>query len=81
MTVGRTRDFGFVETEARRLARSGRYPNARRIERALLEQRVPGVEKVFKNRWTQIELDRICEQASKQDFAEPPQRSAVTTTS
>ena len=57
--------FAVIETEARALARSGNYLNARSIEMALLVQGYrDDVPKVFANRWTQSELDRLCELAT-----------------
>jgi hypothetical protein len=54
-----------IESEARRLARSGEHSSWRSIERALLARdhftRVSPY--VFANAWTRSELDRLCLQA------------------
>ena len=52
-----------IETEARKLARSGQYQSFISIELALLARGYRDAAKVFANPWTQHELDRICEQA------------------
>ena len=61
------RDFhervAHIETEARKLARSGQHRSFSSIELALLSRGYREALKVFANRWTQCELDRICEQS------------------
>jgi hypothetical protein len=52
-----------IETEARRLARSGNYSSAISIELALLVQGYREASKLFANPWTQCEIERLCEQA------------------
>jgi len=52
-----------IETEARKLARSGKYRSFRSIQTVLQARGLPKVPKVFANRWTCTELDRLCEQA------------------
>jgi hypothetical protein len=52
-----------IETEARRLARSGLYQGFSAIEMALMAQGYRDVAIVFANRWTQSELDRLCDRA------------------
>jgi len=52
-----------VETEARKLARSGEYAGWRSIERVLLAQSFTQVSYVFANLWTRSELDQLCQQA------------------
>jgi len=59
-----------IETAARRLARSGRYLGFKSIEAALLAQGYAEVPKVFANRWTCSELDRLCEQARRASAGE-----------
>jgi hypothetical protein len=54
-----------IETEARVLARSGKYLSSRSIQRVLLTQGFWEAHKVFANRWTRSELDRLCEQARR----------------
>lgn len=68
MTRG-TEAIAYIETEARRLARSGRHYGWRSIESELLERGLTGVRKVFANRWTQFELDRLCEKAHARQAA------------
>jgi hypothetical protein len=52
-----------IETEARTLARSGKYLGFTSIKSVLLAHGYPEARKVFANRWTQSELDRLCQQA------------------
>jgi hypothetical protein len=52
-----------IETEARKLARSGNYSDANSIEMALVARGYPEAPKLFSNRWTRAELERLCEQA------------------
>src|ERR1700738_3419425 len=53
-----------IESEARRLARSGEHDRWWSIKVALLaQQRFTQVHRVFKNPWTCSELDRLCQQA------------------
>jgi hypothetical protein len=53
----------YIETAARRLARSGEHFNSRSIQAALVSRGLLEANKVFANPWTRSELDRICEQA------------------
>ncbi len=69
MTRG-TEAIAYIETEARRLARSGVHHGWRSIESELLERGLAGTRKVFANRWTQFELDRLCEKARAEQIAE-----------
>jgi hypothetical protein len=55
--------FACIETEARKLARSGQHRGSHSIEMALLARGYRDAPKIFANRWTQYELDRLCEQA------------------
>lgn len=52
-----------IETKARTLARSGNHHSFSSIRNALLAEGHPEALKVFANRWTQHELDRLCQQA------------------
>ena len=53
-----------IETEARKLAHSGRHGGWRSIERALMSQGgFSELAYVFANKWTRFELDRLCLQA------------------
>jgi hypothetical protein len=52
-----------IETKARLLARSGNHRGFSSIKTALLVEGYPEADKVFANRWTQFELDRLCQQA------------------
>jgi len=62
MTAKTLNQMAQIETEARRLARSGKHRSFRSIQAALLARGLPKVPKVFANRWTCTELDRLCEQ-------------------
>jgi hypothetical protein len=64
MEAGMKRDRGqipYLETKARQLARTGKYPHWRSIQAALLSEGFSEAQKLFANRWTQAEVDRICE--------------------
>ncbi len=63
MVPGFYERLAHIETEARKLARSGQHRSYRSIEMALLGQGYREAIKVFANRWTQSELDRICQQS------------------
>jgi len=52
-----------IETAARTLARSGKHPGFSSIKNLLLTHGYPEADKVFANRWTRSELDRLCQQA------------------
>jgi hypothetical protein len=54
-----------IETQARKLARSGDHRGFASIQAALLEQGFSEAVTVFRNRWTRSELDRLCEQATE----------------
>jgi hypothetical protein len=62
ITRQRAEHLAQIETEARKLAQSGQYAGATGIQRALLA-RGYDTHKVFANRWTHSELDRLCDQA------------------
>jgi hypothetical protein len=56
-----------IESEARKLARSGEHSRWRSIERALAARTdFTEVPYVFANAWTRAELDRLCRQAALQ---------------
>jgi hypothetical protein len=55
-----------IETEARKMARSGEYRNSGSIHMALLARGVLEASKVFSSRWTCLELDRLCKQAQEE---------------
>jgi hypothetical protein len=63
MKPGRLDRFAQIETEARKLARSGDYHGFASIQVALLERGFAEAAWVSRNRWTCFELDRLCEQA------------------
>ena len=52
-----------IETAARLLARSGKFLNYRGVNSQLAELGYPEAGKLFANRWTQTEIDRICREA------------------
>jgi hypothetical protein len=54
-----------VETEARKMARSGQYRGSGSIQMALLARGFVEASKLFTNRWTCSELDRLCKQAQE----------------
>ena len=56
-----------LETEARALARSGAFHDFRPIEARLRLSGYPETKKLFANRWTQEELNRICQQAQNSE--------------
>jgi hypothetical protein len=54
-----------VKTEARKMARSGQYRGSGSIQMALLARGFVEASKLFTNRWTCSELDRLCKQAQE----------------
>jgi hypothetical protein len=54
-----------IETEARVLARSGKYRSFVTIEMVLLTRGFREARRLFANKWTQTEVDRLCEQANR----------------
>jgi hypothetical protein len=52
-----------IETEARRLARSGAFRDFSAIRHALIEGGYPDAWQIFTNPWTQSEIDRLCDLA------------------
>jgi hypothetical protein len=63
MKVNKQGRRAYLESEARSLARSGNHRNFRTIETLLIVGGYPEARKLCANRWTQGELDRICQQA------------------
>ena len=63
MKTGLRQRLARIETEARALARSGDFGSFTSIERALLIRGFQEAPKIFANRWTQSEVDRLCHQA------------------
>jgi hypothetical protein len=59
MRQGLVERLAQIETEARRLARSGNYSSAVSIELALLVQGYREASKLFANPWTQSEIERL----------------------
>ena len=60
MTTRKAERLAEIETEARRMARSGVYWGFRAISDRLLERGYGEASKVFRNRWTQEEINRLC---------------------
>jgi hypothetical protein len=58
-----------IETKALKLAWSGEHQSFASIKAVLQRQGYEGVDRLFANRWTRSELDRICEKARKVHFA------------
>jgi len=52
-----------IETQARVLAQSGEYYGFKQIERVLIARGYQEAAKIFANRWSQSEVDRLCDQA------------------
>jgi len=77
MKTGMRDRLAAIETTARTLARSGRYFSSASIETVLLARGVPEAHKLFANRWTRAELDRLCEQAiERMEASQRPQAAA-----
>jgi hypothetical protein len=60
MKAGLRQRLARIETEARTLARSGNFGGFVSVERALLTRGFEEAPRVFANRWTQSEVDRLC---------------------
>ncbi len=60
MKPGSRERYARIETLARALARSGRYRGYLEIESILASRGLPEARKVFANRWSQAEVDRLC---------------------
>jgi hypothetical protein len=65
MKAGLRQRLARIETEARTLARSGNFGGFASIERALLTRGFEEAPRIFANRWTQSEVDRLCYQARR----------------
>jgi hypothetical protein len=63
MKLGTRDRLAHIETEARRLARSGEHRGFKSIEIVLLSRGYREARRIFANRWTCSELERICEQS------------------
>jgi hypothetical protein len=66
MKLGLQDRLGRIETAARTLARSGRYLRSDPIEKVLLSQDTNlqlEIRKLFSNKWTRSEIDRLCDRA------------------
>jgi hypothetical protein len=63
MKSGAQERLARIETKARTLARSGKFPSFISIKILLLARGYSETHKIFANRWTQFELDRLCRQA------------------
>jgi hypothetical protein len=61
MTTQNRERLAQIETEARRMAQSGAYRSFRAIVERLLERGYVEASKVFRNRWTQEEINRLCD--------------------
>jgi len=60
--VARIERLARLETKARSLARSGAHLDFSTIAAGLVQSDYPEAKAFFANRWTQQELNRICEQ-------------------
>ena len=64
MRAGVKEERARIESEARKLARSGEHNGWWSIQAALSTQgRFTQIPRVFANLWTCLELDRLCQQA------------------
>jgi hypothetical protein len=61
MTTRKADSLAQIETEARRMARTGIYPGFREIAARLRVRGYVEAPKVFANPWTQHEIDRLCD--------------------
>jgi hypothetical protein len=68
MPAGMGEERARIESEARRLARSGQHTGWSSIQAALLAQgRFTQISYVFSNLWTCSELDRLCQQEQRRN--------------
>jgi hypothetical protein len=68
MRAGVKEERARIESEARKLARSGEHNGWWSIQAALLTQgRFTQISYVFGNLWTCLELDRLCQKAQLQN--------------
>jgi hypothetical protein len=65
MKRGMRERLAHIETEARVMAQSGKYRSFVTIEMVLLTQGFREARRLFANRWTQAEVDRLCELANR----------------
>ena len=64
MLAGLGEERARIESEARRLARSGEHGGWWSIQAALLAQKCfTQIPRIFANAWTCSELDRLCQEA------------------
>jgi len=61
----RPNDLARIETQARAMARSGKYRGHAEIRNVLESSGFELTAKVFDNRWSQTEIDRLCHQARR----------------
>ena len=61
----RINDLARIETQARALARSGKYRSHVAIRNVLEASGFELTAKIFDNRWSQTEIDRLCHQARR----------------
>jgi hypothetical protein len=59
----RADDLARIETQVRSMARSGKYRSHVEIRNALERAGVELTAQIFKNRWSQTEIDRLCDRA------------------
>lgn len=76
MERGKRDRLATIETEARTLARSGKFRSAKAIEMALLARGLLEAQKVFANRWTRSEINRLCDLAVWQTPVSNPPKAA-----
>jgi hypothetical protein len=68
--------LALIESKARAYARSGDHRDFSSIEALLIIEGYSEARKLFANRWTQEELNRICRQACEQEL-EPFRHNAL----
>jgi hypothetical protein len=61
--AGKTERIAKIELRARELARSGQHKSHLTI-RLVLMNLYPEARSVFRNKWQQYEIDRLCEHAA-----------------
>ena len=72
--------LGQIETEARRLARNGNHASFESVKAYLVDAGYYDAEALFKNRWHQAEINRICEVSVRERCARsyaPPGTEAI----
>jgi hypothetical protein len=50
-----------IETQARKLARTGEHPDWWSVENTIVDAGYPEARRLFANRWTQVEISRLCQ--------------------